>query len=90
MNDHVNKTMAGILNNAMPKENALPSVTSYALLADALRGVLALLDDGVLVRDISHDDDVMAFMRQGVRITSVLKAAQDALTANKGFRGKVA
>ncbi len=31
MNDHVNGTMAGILNNVMPKENALPSVPSNAL-----------------------------------------------------------
>ena len=33
MNDHVNGTMAGILNNVMPKENALPSVPSNALFA---------------------------------------------------------
>ena len=33
MNDHVNGTMAGILNNVMPKENVLPSVPSNALLA---------------------------------------------------------
>ena len=32
MNDHVSGTMAGILNNVMPKENALPSVPSNALL----------------------------------------------------------
>ncbi len=32
MNDHVNGTMAGILNSVMPKANALPSVPSNALL----------------------------------------------------------
>ena len=36
MNDHVNGTMAGILNNVMPKENALPSVPSNALFAIAV------------------------------------------------------
>ena len=50
-------------------------------LATALRDVLKLIDDGVLVRNTYGDADMMTFVRQGMRITNALKAAQDALAA---------
>ena len=59
-------------------------VPCISLLADALSAVLKLLDDGVLVRNTDNDHDVMAFMRQSMRITQILKAAQDALESANG------
>lgn len=50
-------------------------------LSEALRGLFKLLDDGDLVRNIEKDGDVVFFMRQGMRITKALKAAQEALEA---------
>lgn len=49
----------------------------------ALRAVLGLIDDGVLVRDTSKDRDPMAFLRQGALITGVLKRAQDIVNQYK-------
>ena len=54
------------------------------LLADALRGVLALIDDQVLVRNIEDDHDTVKFLAQGLRITNALVAANDALASANG------
>lgn len=52
---------------------------SSALLADALRNVLKLIDDQILVRNTDRDHDMRAFLQQAGQITRVLKTAQDAL-----------
>jgi len=46
-------------------------------LADALRGLIKLLDDGDLVRNTDGDDNAMVFMRQGVKITNAIRAANN-------------
>jgi len=42
MNDHVNGTMAGILNSFVPKENAPPSVHVQAVVGPAGKGVFPM------------------------------------------------
>ncbi len=59
------------------------TLAPVSLLADALRGLMKLLDDGDLVRNTDGDGDVMVFMRQGIKITNALRAAQEALEAGK-------
>lgn len=48
-------------------------------LSEALREILKLMDDRLLVRNTDQDHDVRAFMNQGIRIARVLKMAQVAL-----------
>lgn len=55
--------------------------TKPEIMRDALQGVLALIDDQVLVRNIENDHNMMTFLTQGMRITKTLKAAQDALAS---------
>lgn len=54
-------------------------MTSPQRLADALRGVLKIIEDGDLVRNLGRDDEVMNFVEQGKRIIKALQEAQDAL-----------
>jgi hypothetical protein len=56
-----------------------PGVVSSELLADALRGLIKLLDDRDLVRNIEHDSDMMAFTRQAIRLANALNKAYKAL-----------
>lgn len=53
-------------------------------LANALEGLMKLIDDGVLVRNTDDDHDIMKFMEQGVRLTTHLQACQTALAAYGG------
>lgn len=46
---------------------------------EAISGLINLLDNGDLVRNTDNDSDVMAFMKQGLRITKALAAARDVL-----------
>ncbi len=46
---------------------------------DAIRGLMKLMDDGDLVRNIASDGDTMAFTRQGLRIVTALRAARNTL-----------
>lgn len=55
-------------------------------LANALEGLMKLIDDGVLVRNTDDDHDIMKFMEQGVRLTTHLQACQTALAAYGGQR----
>ena len=50
---------------------------------EALKELMKLIEDGVLVRDTSQDADVMKFFHQGVRIARVLKMAQIALSETR-------
>jgi len=50
-------------------------------LAEALRAVLLLVDDGDLVRNTDGDGDMMTFLQQGMKITSALQKAQVALAS---------
>jgi hypothetical protein len=50
---------------------------------EALQELMQLIDDQVLVRNISDDKDVMKFFKQGLRIARVLKMAQIALEESK-------
>lgn len=67
------------MNTPETTEQPTPAVASSALLADALRDVLKLIEDQILVRNTDNDADIRAFLQQGMRLTSALKAAQDAL-----------
>jgi hypothetical protein len=67
------------MNDLETAEKPTPAVDSSALLAEALRGLLKLLDDEDLVRNTDGDDDVMVFMLQGVKITNALRLAKEAL-----------
>ena len=60
-----------------------------SLLADALRGLIKLLDDGDLVRNTDGDADMMKFMRQGTRIMFALQAAQNALESEKSANNRI-
>lgn len=57
-------------------------------LLEALQGVLKLIEDNDLVRDISRDANLTYFMQQGCRITNALKAAQDSLTLATPKKGE--
>lgn len=57
------------------------AVSSTEGLAEALRELLALIEAGDLVRDISKDADTMHYLRQAMRITTTLKKASDALAS---------
>jgi hypothetical protein len=61
--------------------DAQSGLSSASLLACAVRGLIKLIDDGDIVRNTDGDGDTMVFLRQGIRITNALKAAQDALNA---------
>lgn len=45
----------------------------------ALRAVVALIEDGVLVRNTAGDGNFAKFTTDGLRIVKVLKQAQDVL-----------
>ena len=66
-------------NTLQTKPEAPAELSSSGLLADALRDVLNLIDDQILVRNTDNDADMRAFLQQAGQITRVLKAAQDAL-----------
>ena len=61
--------------------SAAGEVRCIGLLAEALRSVLLLVDDGDLVRNTDGDGDMMTFLRQGMKITSALQKAQAALAS---------
>lgn len=48
---------------------------------EAVKALVALIEDGVLVRDTSGDGDAVAFMTQGLRIVKVLAQAREVLDA---------
>jgi hypothetical protein len=48
-----------------------------------LAAMLRLVEDGILVRNTRDDDDFMKFMRDSVRLTQVLKDAQEALATQE-------
>lgn len=52
-------------------------------LVKALEQVKSLLDDHILIRDISHDDDYARFMVEGVRVTKMVYDAIAALALAK-------
>lgn len=52
-------------------------------LLQALNGFKDLLEQNILVRDISNDHDFSAFAEQGIKIQDVLIQTQQALTNNK-------
>ncbi len=45
----------------------------------ALTGVMNLIRDGDLVRNIENDGNVMLYMKQGLRIALALKKAEEAM-----------
>jgi len=49
----------------------------------SVEDLLTLIDEGVLVRDISRDDDFSYYVQQGLRITQVLSAIQRNLEVAK-------
>ena len=51
-----------------------------ARLGEALKAMVACIDDQVFVRNITNDDHFPSYVVQASRIVAVLKAAQDALT----------
>jgi len=55
-----------------------------AELLEACEGVLELIDEGILVRDTSKDDDFSYFTKQGLRITKYLLKAKQAIKKAKG------
>ncbi len=57
----------------------MPTNNEIALV-NALKEVIGLIDDQVLVRNTDKDEDIMAFVRQATRITSVLKNAQQTIS----------
>ena len=65
------------------------TLAPVSLLADALRGLIKLLDDGDLVRNTDGDADMMKFMRQGTRIMFALQAAQNALESEKSANNRI-
>ena len=50
-----------------------------ARLGEALKAMMACIDDQVFVRNITNDDHFPSYVAQASRIVAVLKAAQDAL-----------
>jgi len=74
------------MNTPTTIERPTLDVVSIALLADALQGLIKLLDDGDLIRNTDGDADVMVFMRQGVKITNALRSAQEALEMAKSAK----
>ena len=50
-----------------------------AELLEALKGMRRLIENGTLVRDISKDDDMTYFIKQGVEINNTLLAAEQAI-----------
>ncbi|KKM71854.1 hypothetical protein LCGC14_1426380 [marine sediment metagenome] len=49
---------------------------------EALEEILLLIDEKILIRNISEDHNIMAFMKQGIRITNALAKAQKAISEN--------
>ncbi len=49
-------------------------------LLEALEGIIELIDNGVLVRDISEDDSKSYYLKQGLEIVSKLSKAKQAIT----------
>lgn len=58
-----------------------PSCAAEEQAAAVVRDLLALMDDGVLIRDTSHDDDYIAYAKQALRITQVIGAAKQLFEA---------
>ena len=54
--------------------------TDVILLADAIRGLMKLLDDGDLVRNTNINGDFEALIQQTTRVTNALHAAHKALS----------
>jgi hypothetical protein len=52
------------------------SATPEPALRTALADVLALVEDGLLVRDSSRDDDALRFVLDGMRLVRVLAEAR--------------
>ena len=48
-------------------------------LLNALKAIMKLIDDGDLVRDISHDEDFGYFLRQSIRIQNALYIAKESI-----------
>jgi len=44
-----------------------------------IKEVMKLIDDGILIRNIDNDGDFMAFVKQGIQLTQILKSAQEIL-----------
>ncbi len=57
----------------------LPAKSAKDATRQALSGVMKLIEDGDLVRNIENDGDVMTYMKQGLRIALALQLAEQAL-----------
>lgn len=58
------------------------SMTDMKPCIDALKAVMALIESGDLVRNTDNDNNNMFFLKQGLRITQVLVAAQAVIDAD--------
>ena len=54
-------------------------VNNFDEVVEALKGIFELIENGTLVRDISKDDDMAYFIKQGSEINNKLFAAQQAI-----------
>ena len=54
-----------------------------AALREALQGIMKLIEEGKLVRDIRKDDQFLSFFQQSVELVKVLGMAQVALAGRK-------
>lgn len=60
---------------------AVSALRSTDGVAEALRAVINLIDDGVLVRNIENDHDTSLYIKQAMKLTCVLQNAQVALAS---------
>jgi hypothetical protein len=60
----------------------MEKVNQVNRLVKCLNNILALIEDGDLVRNTDNDNDIKYFLKQGIRITQTLKEAQEAIDEN--------
>ena len=85
--DAMARAVAGLINEqaarhadcCVDRQELADRDARLARLGEALKAMMACIDDQVFVRNITNDDHFPSYVAQGSRIVAVLTAAQDAL-----------
>lgn len=81
--DEHNRSVYNRSNPDEQKDNAYIMANSLELYK-ALKDILSLVEDDILIRNTNQDDNYHAFLKQGLRLLPTLKKCQQAIAKAEG------